>query len=94
MATVIYNDLAAGSFFLSYEAMKKFNKLGFKDCDVIPRHHPLLVSLYEKDKKALAGVGCRLNKQEVIGSVYTIVNEFGREKIKEPEDIKWNIITS
>lgn len=95
MTFVIYNELVTGCFFLSYTAMKRFNKLGYKLCEEIPRHHPLLVSLYEKDKNTLEGIGCQLNIKEIKGSVYTIVTvEYGKEKVMEPEDFKWTIISS
>ena len=95
MRKVIYNDLSSGCFFLSYNAMRKFSKLGYKFCEDIPRHHPLLISLYETDKEDLEGIGCSLKMKEVKGSVYTIIQvQYGKEEVMEPEDFSWTILTS
>tara|TARA_R110001599_G_scaffold346736_1_gene572345 strand:+ start:33 stop:317 length:285 start_codon:yes stop_codon:yes gene_type:complete len=94
MTNVVYNVSASGPFFLSYEAMRRFNNLGYKFPEDVPRHHPLLIHLYEKDKKALQGIGCRLNMKEIKGCIYTIISEYGKEEVKEPEEIKWIIVRS
>jgi hypothetical protein len=94
MTKVIYNELGGGIFFLSYSSMEKFNKLGYKYSADIPRHHPLLVHLYEKDKESLEGIGCSLNMKEIKGSVYTITSDHGYEEVKEPDEIKWVIVSS
>jgi hypothetical protein len=94
MTNVVYNTSASSPFLLSYEAMKKFNKLGFKYPKDIPRHHPLLIHLYEENKEDLQSFGCRLSMKKVNGCVYTIISRYGQEEVKEPNDIKWTIIST
>ena len=79
----------AGLFFLDHTYMTRCINLGFKKPEDIPRHHPLLIHLYEQDKEGLAGIACRLNMKEVKENVYTIISKYGKETVMKPDEFKW-----
>ena len=59
-----------------------------------PRYEGQFVCVDEKDKESLEGIGCSLNMKEIKGSVYTITSDHGYEEVKEPDEIKWVIVSS